>query len=64
MKKKRNSPPLTHARVIRMSPRKRMNLSIKDMPKYQGKNPCMVGDMRDHYPDGTYKSRFERGGNL
>lgn len=35
-KSKRKRLPLTHARVIRMSPRKRMALNIKDMPSYRG----------------------------
>jgi hypothetical protein len=42
-------------------PDPRMKLSIKDMPKYSGRVTHVVGDMRDHYPDGTHKSRQQRG---
>lgn len=60
MKKRKRKKPLTHARVIRMSPRRRMALSIKDMPKYPGKITHLVGETHNHFPD-RYESRRQRG---
>jgi hypothetical protein len=40
----------------------RMKLTIKDMPKMVGVNRCIVGETRNHFPDGHYESRFQPDG--
>jgi hypothetical protein len=40
----------------------RMNQTTKDMPKYPGVNRNIVGETRNHFPDGHFESRFTRDG--
>lgn len=51
--------PRTIAEIDAMDPLDRMKLSTKDMPTYGQGNPALplVGETRDHYPDGTFKAR-------
>jgi hypothetical protein len=47
-------------------PSERMKLSISDMPKHPCANKSglvMIGEMRNHFPDGHWEHRWERDGS-